>query len=271
MGGFLPPAERRSSALVGLYAALSLLLLVAGERLPQEALRGVGAFLFSPLDRIVLAADRATAAWRENQRLHQRLTELEIENARLRDQAVENASLRQQLELPQRRGVELKPVEVLALSGEPIPSAATLGAGRSQGVREGDVVVTHDGLVGRIGESYPWLSRVILLTDPNSAVACEVESVGVQGILHYVTSPYPRLALTGVPLTDTLRIGQRVLTSGLSTRYPRSLPVGSIAKLGVDPSGLSQDVEIAPAARLSRLRHAFVIPIADSDSLRGRP
>ncbi len=237
MGGFLPPAERRSSALVGLYAALSLLLLVAGERLPQEPLRGIGAFVFAPLDRLVLAADRQR--------------------------------LREELALPPRHGVELKPVEVLALAGEPVPSAATLGAGRSQGVREGDVVVTHEGLVGRIGESYPTLARVILLTDVNSAVACEVESVGVQGILHYVTSPYPRLTLTGVPLGDTVRVGQLVLTSGLSIRFPRSLPVGRIARLGVDPSGLSQDIEIAPAARLSRLRHAFVIP--GPDSLRGRP
>ena len=93
MGGFLPPAARRSSALVGLYAALSLLLLVAGERLPQEPLRGVGAFVFAPLDRLVLAADRASTAWRENQRLHERLAELEMENARLRDEAVENQRL----------------------------------------------------------------------------------------------------------------------------------------------------------------------------------
>jgi len=269
MGGFLPPAERRSSALVGLYAALSLLLLVAGERLPQEPLRGIGAFVFAPLDRLVLAADRASTAWRENQRLHARLAELEMENARLRDEGVENQRLREELALPPRHGVELKPVEVLALAGEPVPSAATLGAGRSQGVREGDVVVTHEGLVGRIGESYPTLARVILLTDVNSAVACEVESVGVQGILHYVTSPYPRLTLTGVPLGDTVRVGQLVLTSGLSIRFPRSLPVGRVARLGVDPSGLSQDIEIAPAARLSRLRHAFVIP--GPDSLRGRP
>jgi len=205
MGGFLPPAERRSSALVGVYAALSLLLLITGDRVPQTTLRGIGAWIFSPFDRVVLVVDRASAAWRENQRLHQRVAELEF-----------------------------------------------------------DVVVTHEGLVGRIGESYTMLSRVILLTDANAPIACEVESVGVMGILHYVTTPYPRLVLAGVPLADTVHIGQRVLTSGLSRRYPRSLPVGQIVRLGVDPSGLSQDIEVSPAARLSHLRHAFVIPAPDS-------
>jgi rod shape-determining protein MreC len=135
-------------------------------------------------------------------------------------------------------------------------------------VHEGDVVVTHEGLVGRIGESYPWVSRVILLTDANAPVACEVESVGVMGILHYVTTPYPRLVLSGVPLADSVRIGQHVVTSGLSLRYPRSLPVGRIIRLGIDPSGLSQDIEIEASARLSHLRHAFVIPAPDSLRVR---
>ena len=99
-----------------------------------------------------------------------------------------------------------------------------------------------------------------LLTDPNSAVACEVESTGVQGMVRFVTTPRPRLLLTGVPLADTVRRGQLVLTSGLSLRYPRGLPVGRVERLGRDVSGLTQEIELDPSARLSRLRHAYVVP-----------
>jgi rod shape-determining protein MreC len=260
MGGFLPPAERRSSVLLGLYAALSLVMLLVGERLPQETLRGVGAWVFAPLDRVVLSLDRAAAAWRDNRQLHQRIADLEIENARLRIAGVENQQLREQLGLRVAHGYALKPVEVLALSGEPVPAAATLSAGSRQGLHEGDAVVTRDGLLGRIGECYPGLSRAVLLTDLNSAVACEVESTGVLGVLRFSPAPHPRLVLTGVPLSDTVRVGERVVTSGLSRRYPRGLPVGRVASVGRDPSGLVQDIEVEAAARLSSMRHAFVIP-----------
>ncbi len=259
MGGFLPPAERRSSALLGLYAALSLLLLLLGERLPQAPLRAVGAWLFAPIDRVVLTADRLAAAWRENQRLHQAVTELQIENQHLRMAGVENQRLREELGLPGYHGYVLKPVEVVALSGEAVPAAATLSAGTRQGVHEGDAVVTREGVLGRIGESYPTLSRAVLLTDLNSAVAAEVESTGVLGVLRFSATPHPRLVLTSVPLADTVRIGQQVLTSGLSRRYPRGLPIGRVVRVGRDPSGLMQDVEVEPFARLSRIRHAFVI------------
>jgi rod shape-determining protein MreC len=268
MAGFLPPAERRSSALLGLYAALSLVLLLVGDRVPQAELRGIGAWVFAPFDRAVLALDRAAEAWRDNRQLHQRLAELEIENEHLRLAGVENQELRTRLDLPAYHRFTLKPVEVLALTGEPVPSAATLSGGLRQGVHEGDAVVTSDGLLGRVGECYSGLSRAVLLTDVNSAVACEVESTGVLGVLRFSMTPYPRLTLTGVPLADTVKVGQAVVTSGLSRRYPRGLPVGSVRRIGSDPSGLLQDIEVEPAARLSRVRHAFTIsrPVSMEDA-----
>jgi rod shape-determining protein MreC len=267
MGGFLPPAERRSGALLGLYSILSLLLLLAGERIPTAALRGVGAWVFAPFDRMVLSVDRMAAAWRENQDLHQRIAELKLENERLQIAGVENQELRRSQGLPLARRFNLRPVEILALSGEVLPTSATVSAGRRQGIAEGDPVLTGDGLLGRIGETYDDLSRVTLITDPNSAVACEVESTGVLGVLRLAPSPHARLVLANVPLTDTVLVGQRVLTSGYSRHYPRGLPVGRVVRAVPDASRLMLEVEVAPAVRLSRLRHAFVIPGARRQGL----
>ena len=260
MAGILPPSERHTSLTLVACVTVSLLLLLIGERLPQSFLRGVGATLFAPLDRIVLAGDRLASSFRENQQLHQRLTALELENAHLRDAALENARLRESLSLPGYREPTLKPVELIALSGEPVPASATLSAGFGQGVHAGDVVVTSDGLVGRVVEVYLNTCRASLLTDPNAPVACEVESTGVLGIVRFVNAPSPRLLFTSVPFTDTVAVGQRLLTSNLSRRYPRGIPVGRVTHLGSDPNGLTQAIEIAPAARLSRLRHVFLVP-----------
>lgn len=242
------------------YAALSLLLLVVGDRIPTAALRGVGAFVFEPFDRVTLAGDRALLAWRENEDLHRRLTELELQNRLLRVAQHENQRLRVQLDLPEWRGLAVHPVEVLALGGDPTPTSATLSAGSRQGVKVGDAVMTSDGLIGRVSEVYGTLSRASLLTDPNMAVACEVESTGVNGILRYTPAPTPRLLITAVPLADTIRVGERVITSDLSVRFPRGIPVGIVTRMQHDASGLMQEIEVRPAAQLSRMRHAFIVP-----------
>lgn len=261
MPSVLPPAERRSVVLVTVYVAVSLLLLVVGERIPAAGLRGIGAVIFAPFDRVAGAADRLFTSWNENTGLHARIARLETENARLRLLAADAPRLRQQLGLGTWRGLPLRPVEVLALGGgDPLPNSATLSGGRNDGIQVGDAVLTSDGLVGRVSEVWDDLSRATLLTDPNQAVACEVETTGVHGILRFLPTPRPRLVISAVGLADTVRVGELVVTSDLSLRYPRGIPVGRVARLQQDPTGLMQEIEITPAARLGRLRHAFVAP-----------
>src|SRR5262249_58493544 len=113
----------------------------------------------------------------------------------------------------------------------------------------------------RIGDVDPALRRVVLRTDPNGAVVCELESTAVLGVLRFSASPHPRLVLTMVPFADTVKVGQRLLTSGLSRRYPRGLPVGRVVRLGTAERGLTQELEIAPAAPLTRLPFAVAIPV----------
>lgn len=257
----LPPAERRSVVLVTVYAALSLLLLVIGERIPASWLRGTGAVIFAPFDRTAGALDRMFTSWNENTSLHERIAKLEVENTRLKLMAAENPRLRAQLGFGSWRGLPLQPVEVLALGGgNPLPDAATLSAGLEDGVQVGDAVLTSEGLIGRVTESWPRLSRATLITDPNQAVACEVETTGVQGILRFVATPRPRLVLSAISIADTVRVGETVVTSDLSLRFPRGIPVGVVKQIERDPTGLMQEIELAPAARLARLRHAFVAP-----------
>ena len=261
MPGMLPPTERRSVVLVTLYAAISLVLLLVGERIPASGLRGAGAWLFAPFDRVAGAGDRLFNSWQENTELHSKVARLEVENTRLRLMAAEAPRLREQLGLQSWQGLTLRPVEVLALAGtDPLPNAATLSAGLNDGIRVGDAVLTSDGLIGRVSESWPGLSRAMLITDPNQVVACEVETTGVHGILRFVPTPRPRLVLTAVALADTVRAGELVVTSDLSLRFPRGIPVGRISRIAQDATGLMQEIELQPAARIARLRHAFVVP-----------
>jgi cell shape-determining protein MreC len=66
--------------------------------------------------------------------------------------------------------------------------------------------------------------------------------------------------LSAVALADTVRVGERVVTSDLSLRYPRGIPVGRVHRIDTDATGLMQEIELLPAARIARLRHAFVAP-----------
>ena len=59
--------------------------------------------------------------------------------------------------------------------------------------------------------------------------------------------------------SDTVRVGQEVATSGLSALFPRGLPVGKVAHVARDASGLVQEIRVRPYADVGRLRGVFVV------------
>jgi hypothetical protein len=63
------------------------------------------------------------------------------------------------------------------------------------------------------------------------------------------------------------------VTSNLSLRFVRGIPVGRIRRIQHDASGLMQEVEVEPAAQLARLRQAFVTPgpVAPDEASLPRP
>jgi rod shape-determining protein MreC len=50
-----------------------------------------------------------------------------------------------------------------------------------------------------------------------------------------------------------------IVTSGLGGVYPEGLPVGSVIKTDIDPSGLYQRADVLSSADMSRLRYVFVV------------
>lgn len=151
-----------------------------------------------------------------------------------------------------------------------------LGKGSQHGVRPGDPVVVPDGLVGRVTDVSPHTSEVMLITDPNSRVACELdvpgEGVGVvRGILYgggASAAADPRLTLLYV--VDPLRLRYlarefdpaprtRVVTSGLGQTFPKGLTVGYVLESKLEPNKLSREAAVLPAVDLASVHDVFIL------------
>ena len=198
-----------------------------GSALPTAALRGVGALRSSPRSTGSCWSSIASPRpGRENQRLHQRVTELELENLRLRergDREPPAAPPARAADLA--RSLPLKPVEVLLALGRADPDRRHAQRRRRQGVEVGDAVVTRDGLLGarRRGLSHA-LPRGAALRSPtrrsparSRAPACSACSTPSPFRARGSCSPACRWR---TPCAS----GSASSTSGLSRRYPRGHP-----------------------------------------------
>jgi rod shape-determining protein MreC len=151
-----------------------------------------------------------------------------------------------------------------------------LGKGSGQGIAKGAAVVVPEGVVGRVTDVSEHTCEVMLITDPNSRVACELdaacEDLGlIRGILfgggaHPAADP----ELTLLYVVDPLRLRYlgrefnpsprtRVVTSGLGQTFPKGLTVGYLLESQVEPNGLSREASVLPAVDMATLDTVFVL------------
>jgi rod shape-determining protein MreC len=146
------------------------------------------------------------------------------------------------------------------IAGGAAPGAfnVTIDRGSADGVETDMAVIGHNGVVGRvINRPTAHAAQVQLLIGHNAgagAITEESEAVGpVRG-----RSSNPPLEMKYVDLLKQVRVGERVLTSGLDGIFPRGFVIGTVVR-AVRGSGEYSEVAIQPAVDFSSLHVVLVL------------
>ncbi|MCX7630193.1 MAG: rod shape-determining protein MreC, partial [Geminicoccaceae bacterium] len=208
------------------------LFAVASER-AADLVAAVAAWPAAPLGALRRGAETLGSLFalvEENRRLREenrRLVHWQNEAVRL---AVQNAALREALRIPEVPGARRHTVaRVVADPGSPFVQTRLIDAGRDRGIEKGMPVVDSYGLVGRVVEVGERSARVLLLTDFNSKIPVVVADSRDQAILEGRNGPLAELRF--LPMDPSVKVGDRVLTSGRGGLLPPGLPVGEIVQI----------------------------------------
>jgi rod shape-determining protein MreC len=132
-----------------------------------------------------------------------------------------------------------------------------LNKGQSDGFKPDMGVVTPAGVVGRIVKTTAATSVVLLVTDPNNAIAGLIQRTRDEGIVEGTTQALARLKY--IPLLSNARPGDQVVTSGLVGGFPRGLTIGTITRIDKDEGALFQSAELTPDVDVGRIEEVLVI------------
>ena len=195
---------------------------------------------------------------RENEHLSEETVRLSSENAALLFLRGENESLRRDSGLEIRKKFDLMAAEVIAFGGESQRGAVVVDRGSVHGVTVGMTVVVGEGLlVGVVDEVYPVSARISLLTSSRVTVGGITVENGAKGV---VRGDRGLGVLFGMILqSDTLREGDRVMTSGLGGTVPSGLYVGSIGAIRNSDDRLFREAGIISPVDFDALRFLFLV------------
>jgi rod shape-determining protein MreC len=205
--------------------------------------------------RSLLAQHRAGAALQERTR-----GELTLDAALEATQ--ENNRLRGLLGFRRRSDVELHPAVVVGRGRGRFGDLLVVEPAEPDVAEPGMVVITSDGLLGRVRERDGAYARVECLTSLQTAVSVTNQRTREGGILKW--DPLRGgLAVGGIPSQSDWQPGDRVVTSGLGLAFPGGILVGWVTGHRAGRGGLLQSIEVRPAARAARAQEVFLLRMAD--------
>ncbi|MBK8294736.1 MAG: rod shape-determining protein MreC [Solirubrobacterales bacterium] len=174
----------------------------------------------------------------------------------------ENKQLRDMANLQKKAGIAggFKPVTATVITRSPTVWYSTVGIdrGSSDGIALNDPVVSPDGLVGHVSSASRGDAVVTLITDSTSAVSAKVVPGGAQGVVRATVGAPDKLVLEFLDQTKNIAKGQSVVTSGwrgrgLSSLYPRNIPIGEVAFAPIDEREAIQSVDLTPYPNMRNL------------------
>ena len=129
--------------------------------------------------------------------------------------------------------------------------------GSLQGVKKYLAVVTNSGVIGQIIYAGPNTSKVLLTIDSRSAVDSIFQDSRVSGVV--VGTGKEQCQIKYVPSNAKIKVGDRVLSSGLGGVFPKGLFIGTVFQVVKKKQGLFQEITLVPGSDLSKLEEVLVL------------
>lgn len=261
----------RANRILFLVFCLSLSLLLiglsnAGLLGPLEEVASVPLNLVTgALNQAVLNLTGGVSDLAELQTLQQRnaaledaLADLTAELVELREIARDYERLAEMLDYAGTvASQEFVTANVISNDQSGLRRSITVNRGTRDGIAVGMPVVTAQGLVGRVLEISANASRILLVTDRDSAVSTRMQGTRVQGSLRGQLSGSLRLTL--VPPGESIVVGDLVLTSGLGGNFPPDIVIGQVASSRQFQFELFQEAEVISFNNFDELEVVLVM------------
>jgi rod shape-determining protein MreC len=195
------------------------------------------------------------------------IEKLKEENAKLRNELLQRKSadaeleqLKSVLDLAGRAGYKVLATRVISQGASTsFSQSITIDAGSTSGVRQNMTVVSGEGLVGVVKESYLNSALVMLATDPDFKVGVRIAGTQQIGILSGRGSKRAELQL--LDNQQIVKVGDVLLARGSTNNRPfvPGIPVGVISAVDNTAGSIAQTATVMLYPNFSALGVVSVV------------
>lgn len=193
----------------------------------------------------------------ENHRLRQEIDWLRGQNSQLREAAAATQRLTALLQFKEQALPTMIAAQVIGRDSSNRYKSVILNKGDSDGIEKDMGVITPSGVVGRVVKTTGATSVVLLVTDPNNAIAGLIQRTRDEGIVE--GTPQGRAKLKYIPMLSAVKEGDHVVTSGLVGGFPRGIAIGTITGIEREEGALFQTGDLSPDVDVNHVEEVLII------------
>jgi rod shape-determining protein MreC len=191
----------------------------------------------------------------ENQQLRTEVAQLRVGLQQERALAEQSRMLQKLLDMKMETPLKTTAAYVIAGAASPDFRTATIDKGTSDGLKPDMAVISPAGVVGRIILPTSRAAKIQLLIDRDAAAGAVTERGRAQGV---VVGTGTSLRFDHVPGTADIKVGDRVVTSGIEGIYPKGFEIGQIESIE-RRAGEFSAIIIRPTVEFSSLEAVLVV------------
>lgn len=256
------------AAVIFLILANIIILFISAGRYPSHRFGKIALYVIAPFQEAVTESIQfAENIWgnyfwlvsvaKKNAELEKALREAVARNNQWHEIELSNNRLRNLLNFQNRMPDKVLSAEVIGKDPSPWFKAIIIDKGRANGVEKGMPVVIPEGIVGQVTDVSPLYSKVMLLIDRNSSVDALVQRTRARGIIQ--GAAMERCFLKYVLRKDDVKVGDKIVASGLDGVFPKGLRIGDVTSVVRRNAGIFQDVMVTPYINYEKIEEVLII------------
>lgn len=256
------------------FCALSIIFMAVDARL--NYLSQIRQAFIAALHPLEIIANAPSEWYRDVKKYFSVHNELVQENYALKQQAFEHKVRLQRLNAITAENEHLRsllngdlPIQPKAVLGEishmgrdPFTKIVVVNRGSQHTVKAGQAVVDSKGVIGQVTRVYPFTSEVTLITDNELSIPIQIERNQLRAIAfgegnNTLDIPY-------LPTNVDIKVGDKLVTSGIDGVYPAGLAVATVTQILQNPESPFAKIVCTPVAEVTNHLQLLLLELPEA-------
>ena len=134
-----------------------------------------------------------------------------------------------------------------------------LNKGKNDNIHQDFGVITSKGILGIINKTSNNFATVISILNTTSKISAKLEKTNHYGSLKWDAKNPSTTQLVDIPKIASFKAGDTIVTSGLSSIFPKGIPIGTVQDFKLDNTENYYEINVMLFNDMTNIEHVYII------------